>query len=644
MSTDEETDFSDFGYVRLAAVSPRLALGDAHANARIHARLARTLADAGASLVLFPELSLTGYSCEDLFMQRELQESVEAAIARLASDTAELSCALVAGAPWLLADGRLVNCAFVIARGEVRGGVPKQAIPSSAEFYEQRWFASGEDVDARITHPVLGRFSIAPRQIFSLGPTAFAIEVCEDLWIADAPGNRHALAGAEIILNLSASPELVAKCSYRRDLVRMASASRICGLLYASSGPTESSKDLVFGGHLIAAENGLMLGESERFMLEGTHLMVDFDWQALRHDRARNATFAGARRPHGYAHIDTDIHAQPLADIHRSYARTPFVPDGDDLGERAEEILSIQATGLARRIMAANSKRLVLGVSGGLDSTLALLVCLRALDMIERPHTDLVLISMPGPGTSAHTQDSVALIAGALALDLIEIPIHAAVSAHLENLGHEQDEDLVFENAQARERTQILFDYAGKVDGLVVGTGDLSELALGWCTFNADHMASYAVNASVPKTLVKHLIQYHAERHADAALEGVLQRVISTPISPELTSPKEDGSVGQLTEEIIGPYELHDFFLFQLMRSGFSEQKIRILAERSFAGAYAPEEIARWLALFRQRFFSQQYKRTTLPPGPKVGSVSLSPRGDWRMPDEVRPRATETST
>ncbi len=637
-------DFSTLGYIRLAAVSPQVALADARANAETHVKIARDTAHKGASLVLFPELSLTGYSCEDLFMQRELQESVEGALAALAADTAKLPCVVVVGAPWMLGDGRLVNCAFVLSAGKVLGAVPKSAIPNSAEFYEQRWFASGQDVDVRIKHPVLGRFSITPRQIFSLGSTAFAIEVCEDLWIADPPGNQHALAGAEIILNLSASPEVVAKCSYRRDLVRMASASRICGLLYASSGPTESSKDVVFGGHSIAAENGVLLGESERFRLEGTHLIVDFDWQALRHDRARNATFAGARRPHGYAHIDTDIHAQPLADIHRSYARAPFVPDGEGLRERAEEILSIQATGLARRMIAADAKQLVLGISGGLDSTLALIVCLRALDMIERPHTALVLISMPGPGTSAHTQDSVALIAEALELDLIEIPINAAVSAHLQNLGHGQEEDLVFENAQARERTQILFDYAGKVGGLVVGTGDLSELALGWCTFNADHMASYAVNASVPKTLVKHLIQYAAERHADAALKDVLQRVISTPISPELTSPKEDGGIGQLTEEIIGPYELHDFFLFHLMRSGFSGQKIRILAERSFAGVYAPEELARWLALFRQRFFSQQYKRTTLPPGPKVGSVSLSPRGDWRMPDEAQATATETDT
>ena len=635
-------DFSTLGYIRLAAASPSLALADAHANAESHASIAHDLAREGASLVLFPELSLTGYSCEDLFMQRDLQASVEASLARLASDTEALPCVLVLGAPWMLADGRLVNCAFVLGAGKVLGAVPKQAIPNSAEFYEKRWFASGQAIDSEVRHARLGEFRISPEQLFSLGESTFAIEVCEDLWIADPPGNRHALAGAEIILNLSASPELAAKCAYRLDLVRMASASRISGLLYASSGATESSKDLVFGGHLIAAENGVVLAQSDRFGLQGTHLLADFDWQALRHDRARNATFAGASRPQGYARVDTGTAAQALADIRRSYSQAPFVPSGENLVERAEEILSIQATGLARRMLSAESKRLVLGVSGGLDSTLALLVCLRSLEQLGRPRDHLVLLSLPGPGTSAHTRRSVGQIAQALDLNVIEIPIDAAVSAHLADLSHDEREDLVFENAQARERTQILFDYAGKVGGLVVGTGDLSELALGWCTFNADHMASYSVNASVPKTLVKHLIRYYASSEASDAFKAALERVIDTPISPELTAPAGDGGVGQLTEEIIGPYALHDFFLFHLMRSGFGEQKILTLAERSFAGVYSSEAIAHWWGIFRQRFYAQQYKRTTLPPGPKVGSVSLSPRGDWRMPDEARPPTSST--
>ena len=639
-------DFSPFGYIRLAAASPPLRLADARANAETHARVARELDAAGASLVLFPELSLSGYSCEDLFMQRALQDAVAESLADLAAEVADLNSLLVLGAPWLLGDGRLLNCAFVLAGGRVLGAVPKQAIPNSAEFYEQRWFASGQHVDTKVGHPLLGEFRISPKQVFSLGDTAFGIEVCEDLWITDPPGNRHALAGAEIILNLSASPEVVAKCAYRRDLVRMASASRICAMLYASSGPTESSKDLVFGGHLIAAENGALLAQSERFNLAGTHLLADIDWQALRHDRARNATFAGARRPKGYRHINTETPARTLGEIRRSYSRTPFVPGGDDLVERAEEILQIQATGLARRLLSTDSRALVLGVSGGLDSTLALLVCLRALEMLARPLNHLILISMPGPGTSAHTRVSVAQIAEALGLgfDLVEIPIDSAVAAHLDDLDHAGKEDLVFENAQARERTQILFDYAGKVGGLVVGTGDLSELALGWCTFNADHMASYSVNASVPKTLVKHLIQYCADHTSNTALSAALARVMDTPISPELTAPTKDGGVGQLTEEIIGPYVLHDFFLFHLMRAGFSEQKIRMLAELSFSGEFSRDEIAHWFGVFRQRFYSQQYKRTTLPPGPKVGSVSLSPRGDWRMPDEAQPPVKETDT
>ena len=634
-------DFSTLGYIRLAAVSPRIILADARANAETHVELARDMAAKGASLIAFPELSLTGYTCEDLFLQRELQEAVEASLASLANSLADLASVVVVGAPWMLGDGRLVNCAFALGKGKVLGAVPKQAIPNSAEFYEARWFASGADVDTCINHRALGAFRISPKHIFSLGETAFAIEVCEDLWVADPPGNRHALAGAEIIVNVSASPELVAKCAYRRRLVRMASASRIAAMLYASSGASESSKDLVFGGHLIAAENGTLLAESERFNLHGAELVVDIDWQALRHDRARNATFASAKRPQGYTHVESGIAAAPLKDIDRHYSRTPFVPSGDDLAERAEEILSIQATGLARRMIAADCKRLVLGVSGGLDSTLALLVCLRALDMLDRPRDDLVLLGMPGPGTSAHTRESVRQLAEALRLETVEIPIYAAVSAHLNDIDHGETGDLVFENAQARERTQILFDYAGKVSGLVVGTGDLSELALGGCTFNADHMASYSVNASVPKTLVRHLIRYYADTRANAALGCALVRVTETPISPELTTPTDDGGVGQLTEEIIGPYELHDFFLFHLMRGGFPQEKIRILAERSFAGVYSREDIAHWLDMFRQRFFAQQYKRTSLPAGPKVGSVSLSPRGDWRMPDEVRPPMKE---
>ena len=636
-------DFSKLGYVRVAAASPRIELANVAANASTHADLAETLSSEGASLVVFPELSLTGYSCEDLFMQRSLQEAVESALMELTKRLAKLPSVVVLGAPWMLGDGRLLNCAFVLAEGKVLGAVPKQAIPNSAEFYEQRWFASGQGIGTRVSHSELGEFHVSPEQIFSLGESAFAIEVCEDLWIADPPGNRHALAGAEIIVNLSASPELVSKRPYRLDLVRMASASRICAMLYASSGPSESTKDLVFGGHLIAAENGVLLGQSERFSLPGTHLLADFDWQALRHHRAANATFAGATRPLGYSQVNTGVSVQPLSEIAREYSRTPFVPTGADLSQRAEEILMIQATGLARRLLATESERLVLGVSGGLDSTLALLVCLRALAMLERPKQDLVLISMPGPGTSAHTKESVKRIAEAIEVAVLEIPIHAAVSQHLRVLDHDEGQDLVFENAQARERTQILFDYAGKVGGLVVGTGDLSELALGWCTFNADHMAGYAVNASVPKTLVRHLIQYYADTHADEPLRDALIRVMETPISPELTAPTEKGGVGQLTEAIIGPYELHDFFLYHLMRGGFSAEKIQTLATRAFSGTYSIEEIEGWLKVFRQRFFSQQYKRTTLPPGPKVGTVSLSPRGDWRMPDEVRWQAKEHS-
>lgn len=630
-------NFAQMGFLRAAAVSPELVLADPIANAERIAGHLRALDRDHVSLALFPELALTGYSCEDLFFSMDLVNRVREALAIVAAATKNLVC--VVGAPWLTADGRYLNCAVVLAQGTVKGMVPKVVQPNYGEFYERRWFVSGAGVDEAVDDGELGAFRICCDQLFRVGPARFAIEVCEDLWAPQPPGMRHCLAGADLILNPSASNELIGKADYRRDLVHMASARGICGYLYASSGALESTKDTVFGGHLIACENGASLAESERFSFTAQTLTTEFDVEKLRHDRMQNTTFGNAPRPQAYRQVEALPRAVPLAGLYRAYEPHPFVPaDEAQFDARAAEILRIQATGLARRMMTANSRVLVLGLSGGLDSTLAFLVCLDTLEKLERPAADLHALTLPGPGTSEHTLASARQLAQAAGVSLKEIHIGAAVRQHLEDLGHEETTDVVFENAQARERTQILFNEANRTHGIVVGTGDLSELALGWCTFNADQMASYNVNAGVPKTMMKYLVRWYARHRAGEALARVLDRVLDTPISPELLAP-EEGGIAQHTENIIGPYELHDFFIFHFVRNGAGAAKIFHLACLAFAGRYEPAVIRDWLATFFRRFFTQQFKRTTLPPGPKVGTVSLSPRGDWRMPDEATARA-----
>ena len=625
-------NFVELGFLRAVAIAPVVRLADPHANAEeILDHLVR-LEGSGASLAVFPELCLTGYTSEDLLFTAKLLADTREALARIAA--AGMRTTVVVGTPWPSPDGRLFNAAAVIAGGGIAGVVPKTALPNHGEFYERRWFASGAGVDLE-ADTEFGRVRICPNQVFETGPCRFAVELCEDLWAPVPPGSAHCLAGAELILNLSASNELVAKADYRRDLVRMASAQWLCGYLYAGAGLTESSKDLVFGGHLLAAENGRLLRESERFQLGANVLAADFDVDRLRRERMRNGTFANAARPGGHHRVRIAGEIPVIADLDRVYSAHPFVPeDESEFDARAREILSIQSTGLSRRLLAAPADQPVIGLSGGLDSTLALLVCLDTLHQLDLPPANLHALSMPGPGTSPHTKTSVEQLAAATGILLKEIPIGAAVAQHLRDLEHSGEDDVVFENAQARERTQLLFDYANQVGGIVVGTGDLSELALGWCTFNADHIAGYNVNAGVPKTLVSYLVRWYARHRAGTELAGVLDRVLDTPITPELIPPR-DGRISQETEAIIGPYELHDFFLYHYVRDGFEPRKIYELARLAFDGRYEPATIRQWMKLFFERFFSQQYKRTTLPPGPKVGSVSLSPRGDWRMPDEA---------
>ena len=631
-------NYAEFGFLKVAAVAPQVAIADPAANANAILAAYRD-APADAAIVLFPELAVTGYTCEDLFFGDDLRRAAEEALATVAAGADER--ALVVGAPWWMADGRLLNCAFVCRGGRILGAVPKIAQPNYDEFYEKRWFASGAGVAAEIDAPA-GRFPLCANQIFALGETAFGIELCEDLWSPNPPSAGLALGGAEILLNLSASTELVGKADYRRDLVRLQSARTIAAYVYAGCGPTESTKDVVFGGHLIAAENGRLLGESARFELDGARLCVEVDCQRLRHDRTRNNTFASSPRPSPPASV-TAGPPPKLATLSRTYERQPFVPaDETELDARAREILAIQATGLARRVVAAKAERLVVGISGGLDSTLAYLVCLDAARLLERGVEALCAMTMPGPGTTPHTIESARRLAAATGAELLEVPIGAAVRQHLADLRHGGEPDVTFENAQARERTQILFNTANQRRGIVVGTGDLSELALGWCTFNGDQMANYNVNAGVPKTLVAYLVRWHARHRASAELRQVLERVLATPITPELKPPDGDG-IGQRTEEIIGPFELHDFFLYHYLRTGAGARKTLALASSAFAGAYSPAEIERWLRVFLERFYAAQFKRTTLPPGPKVGTVSLSPRGDWRMPDEASASAALAS-
>ncbi len=625
-------NYADFGFIRVAAVAPVVSVGNPRGNAREIIRSLQKPSLQAVSLVAFPELCISGYTCEDLLFNQDMMQQCDQAIHEIASSTAQQI--VVVGAPHRLSDGRMVNAGFVCQHGRVLGAVPKIANPNYGEFYDKRWFVSGEDIDLIVDHPVLGSFRMCSEQLFAIGDSQFAIEICEDLWHPIPPSSSHVLAGAELIVNLSASNELVSKADYRRDLVRMASALGVCAYLYVSAGPTESTKDIVFGGHLLLSENGSVLAESDRFEFSGSCLVAEFDWQKLRHDRVRNNTFAAARRPQGY-YKQGKTSSIELPQLQRHYPAHPFVPDDEhEFAARATEILKIQSTGLARRVMASRSKTLVLGLSGGLDSTLALLVCIDALALLAKDNKDLVVITLPGPATSGHTLESAHKLAQAANAELLEIPINASVQQHLSDLGHGGEHDVVFENAQARERTQILFDMANKTAGIVVGTGDLSELALGWCTYNADHMSAYNVNASVPKTLVKYLCRWYAKHRADNALSEALIRVLDTPISPELV-PSDSDEIAQETESIIGPYELHDFFLYHYLRNGFSALKIYHLALLSFDGKYDAATVKKWLSLFYRRFYTQQFKRTTLPAGPKVGSVSLSPRGDWRMPDEA---------
>lgn len=633
-------DTSALGYVRLACVTPELRVADTDFNCRLLLQRLEEASKQGAQLVVLPELCVTGYSCQDLFFQELLQRKAVDALLELAAKTASLPLAFVAGAP-IAVQGRLFNCAAFIQGGRVHGLVPKTYVPTSNEFYEQRWFCPSWELS--VTSIQLGDEDVPMGadllfQAASMPLLRVGLEICEDVWAVQPPSGGQALAGATVICNPSASNELLGKVNYRRELVRQQSARCLSAYAYCGAGPWESSTDLVYSGHSLIAENGLLIVQSERFSFSSQMITADVDLQRLQHDRQTTTAFGDAPLPGAYRIIGFDLpRSQGVGDIQRPLPRRPFVPD--DPGQRAancEEIFSIQATGLARRLLHTGSRRLVLGVSGGLDSTLALLVCSRALRMADLGQNALTCVTMPGFGTSERTRTNATRLALELGAKLREIPIGEAVGQHFIDIDHDPSrQDITFENAQARERTQVLMDIANQEGGFVVGTGDLSEAALGWCTYNGDQMSMYHVNAGVPKTLVRFVIEWCAEELFSGDVASILRDVVATPISPELLPASDGFGAFQETEAAIGPYDLHDFFLFHSVRYGASPRKVYFLACHAFKDVYDEQVILRWLREFYRRFFSQQFKRSAMPDGPKVGTVALSPRGDWRMPSDA---------
>lgn len=623
------------GFLRIACASPLVTVADVDANVARIAELMRLTARAGAQLTVFPELCVTAYTCADLFHNRTLLDSALRGLERLTRESALYeSTAFVVGAP-VEVEGSLYNCAVVLARGKVVAVVPKIYLPDYNEFYERRWFESGEGVEGTVLGAPFGT-----KTLFEVDGVRVGVEICEDLWVPVPPSCRLALAGAEVVVNLSASDDLIGKYSYLMDLVGQQSARCLCAYAYASAGFGESSTDLVFDSKLAIAENGRMLARNERWTRGNQWVAADVDIEALRRDRLHLNSFATCRRNEQAECLTVGCGLEapaPVDDLLRYVDPHPFVPASDDrLRERCEEIVGIQASALAKRLDATRTRTLVIGISGGLDSTLALLVAVRAFDMLGLPREGIVGVTMPGFGTTGRTHGNALDLMAALGVTSREISIVKAVEQHFADIGQDPKvTDVTYENSQARERTQILMDLANKLGGMVLGTGDLSELALGWATYNGDHMSMYAVNAGVPKTLVRHLVGYFADSTDSEEVRRPLLDIIDTPISPELTPAAADGTIAQKTEDLVGPYELHDFFLYYTLRYGFTPERIYFLARHAFGDAYSEETLRKWLHNFFRRFFNQQFKRSCLPDGPKVGSVCLSPRGDWRMPSDA---------
>jgi NAD+ synthase (glutamine-hydrolysing) len=631
-----------YGFVKTAAATPKIRVADCDYNANQIIACVKEAYQNGASLLVFSELCVTGYTCSDLFLQSTLLKAAEKAVLKIKNETKDLDIVFVVGVP-IAVKQSLFNCGVVICRGEILGAVPKVNIPNYSEFYEVRHFTSGKNTVESVSYAGEDDVLISSKQIFRcLGMDDFTIgvEICEDLWVAESPSIRLAQSGAAIICNLSCSDDLIGKAQYRRDLVKMQSAKLCCGYVYCDAGFGESTTDMVFSAQNIIAENGTIVSESCRFNNGITY--ADIDVERLMSERRRTNTYIDYipdSNSRYYSEKDFEIKKRDTK-LSRTFPCTPFVPsDKSDLENRCEEILTIQATGLATRLAHTGIQNVVLGLSGGLDSTLALIVCVHAFDMLSLDRKNIHTVTMPCFGTTKRTKSNAEKLAEAYGVSFEEINITLAVRQHFSDIGHDESvTNITYENSQARERTQILMDLSNKYNGLVIGTGDLSELALGWATYNGDHMSMYAVNASIPKTLVRYLTAYEAQK-SDGTLKNVLLDVLDTPVSPELLPPDKNGEIAQKTEDVVGPYELHDFFLYYLVRFGYAPSKIYYMAKLSFKDKYSEETIKKWLTVFIKRFFSQQFKRSCLPDGPKVGSVTLSPRSDWRMPSDASVKA-----
>ena len=651
----------NYGYVKVASAIPSVRVGDVAYNVEQIENLVIQAEGKGVEVIVFPELSLTGYTCQDLFRQQLLLDRVEQGVMRLMDFTRKLDIIAIVGAP-VPVGNLLLNCAVVIQKGHVLGMVPKFYLPNYSEFYEKRWFASAQDLrDMELRYAGNVVNMTADVQLFRTADgVLFGIEICEDVWAPAPPSNKLALAGADIVFNLSASDELIGKHDYLKSLLSQQSARTMTGYVYSSCGFGESTQDVVYGGNAMIYENGKLLAEAARFSLEPQIMMTQIDVEKLRSERRGNSTYVNAQRNVKFSLLDKQfgiriIDAFPKEierefKLERTVSPHPFIPAMEDMEVSCEEIFNIQVMGLVKRLVHTHAETAVIGISGGLDSTLALLVCVKAFDKLKRSRKGIVGVTMPGFGTTGRTYNNAMELMRSLGITVKEVSIVDAVTQHFEDINHDISvHDVTYENSQARERTQVLMDMANKLNGMVVGTGDLSELALGWATYNGDHMSMYGVNASVPKTLIRYLVNYVAQREVDDQSAQTLQDIIDTPISPELIPADEKGNIQQKTEDLVGPYELHDFFLYYFLRFGFSPKKIFMLAKNAFIEnkskrvklgpndpeTYDEETIKKWLRVFVRRFFSQQFKRSCLPDGPKVGSVSLSPRGDWRMPSDA---------
>lgn len=626
------------GFLKVCAVSPRVTVAGVQSNLNAALQEIEKANKNKVQILVFPELFLSGYTCGDLFLQTALQDACKSALTAVCRATENSALVVVIGLP-LKFGASLYNCAAVVQNGMVVAVIPKTYIPNYNEYYEKRWFASGDGVNGTIK---LNEQEVPFGQtLVRLSDDAvLGVELCEDLWTPSTPSTSLALSGANIIVNLSASNEVVTKNDYRKNLICMQSAKDFCAYIYASAGVGESTTDLVFSGACTVAENGALLSEGERFAFNGSMAEACIDIEKLNAERAHNTSFTDAAKKlkEKLSEVSTPVEVSDMEynEVNRSFDPHPFVPsDTAEKDERCREILSIQSHALAKRMSHIGAKKAIIGISGGLDSTLALLVTARALKILNLPNENMICVTMPGFGTTDRTYQNAVDLIHAFGATFMEISIRNAARGHMADIGHDESvHDITYENTQARERTQILMDLANKHGAVLVGTGDLSELALGWCTYNADHMSMYGVNAGVPKTLVRHLVRSEAQQLPEE-ISKILNDILDTPVSPELLPPDENGNIQQKTEETLGPYEVHDFYLYHFLRFGTRPEKLLFMASRAFAGIYTEEQLKNWLKLFVRRFFTNQFKRSCLPDGPKVGSASLSPRGDWRMPSDA---------